>query len=55
MDSYAQTAQPFGDGFGERRVILDARGERLDVLRLNKTLSAVPAFEAGVRERAARA
>ena len=53
-DSYAQAAQPFGDGFGERRVIIDARGERLDVLRLNKTLSAVPAFEAGVRERADR-
>ena len=35
-------------------MILDARGERLDVLRLNKTLSAVPAFEAGVRERADR-
>jgi len=53
-DSYAQAAQPFGDGFGERRVIIDARGERLDVLRLNKTLSAVPAFEAGVRERTDR-
>ena len=41
-ESYVQAAQPFVDGFGERRVIVDARGERLDVLRLNTTLSAVP-------------
>jgi len=42
------------DGFGERRVVLDARGDYLDVLRLNPSLSSVPAFEAALRERAGR-
>ena len=53
-DSFVQEAQPFVDGLGERRVIVDARGERLDVLRLNSTLSATPSFEAALRERAGR-
>jgi hypothetical protein len=53
-ESYVQGTQPFVDGFGERRVVIDARGERLDVLRLNPSLSAVPAFEAALRERAGR-
>src|SRR4030095_125224 len=33
---------------------VDARGERLDVLRLNAALSGSPAFEASLRERAGR-
>jgi len=53
-ESFVQTARPFVDGFGERRVVVDARGERLDVLRLNTALSIAPAFEAALRERAAR-
>jgi hypothetical protein len=53
-DSFVQAAQPFVDGFGERRVIVDARGERVDVLRLNAALSGTPAFEASLRERAGR-
>lgn len=53
-ESFVPAAQPFVDGFGERRVVLDARGERLDVLRLNAALSGTPAFEASLRERAGR-
>jgi hypothetical protein len=53
-DSFVQAAQPFVDGFGERRVVIDARGERLDVLRLNAALSGTPAFESSLRERAGR-
>jgi hypothetical protein len=53
-ESFIGAAQPFVDGFGERRVVLDARGERLDVLRLNAALSGTPAFEASLRERAGR-
>ena len=34
--------------------MVDARGERLDVLRLNAALSGSPAFEASLRERAGR-
>jgi hypothetical protein len=53
-ESFVQAAQPFVDGFGERRVVVDARGERLDVLRLNAALSATSAFEASLRERTGR-
>jgi len=53
-ESFVDAAQPFVDGFGERRVVLDAHGERLDVLRLNAALSGSPAFEASLRERAGR-
>ena len=53
-DSFVQAAQPFVDGFGERRVVLDAHGEHLDVLRLNAALSGTPAFEAALRERTGR-
>ena len=53
-ESFVPAAQPFVDGFGERRVMVDARGERLDVLRLNAALSGSPAFEASLRERAGR-
>ena len=53
-DSFVQAAQPFVDGFGERRVVIDAHGERLDVLRLNAALSGTPAFEAALRERTGR-
>ena len=35
-DSFVQAAQPFVDGFGERRVVVDAQGEHLDVLRLTR-------------------
>jgi hypothetical protein len=52
--SFGLAAQPFVDGFGERRVVLDARGEPLDILRLNATLSTVPSFESAVRERIER-
>ena len=47
-ESFVQAAQPFVDGFGERRVVIDAHGERLDVLRLNAALSGTPAFEAAL-------
>ncbi len=53
-ESYGQPAQPFVDGFGERRAVLDGRGDRLDVFRLNTALTADPSFEAAVRERANR-
>jgi len=53
-ESFVPAAQPFVDGLGERRVVIDARGERLDVLRLNAALSGTPAFEASLRERAGR-
>ena len=53
-ESHVQATPPFVDGFGERRVVLDARGDYLDVLRLNASLSSVPAFEAALRERAGR-
>ena len=53
-ESFVPATQPFVDGFGERRVVIDARGERLDVLRLNAALSGTPAFEASLRERANR-
>ena len=53
-DSFGQAAQPFVDGFGERRVIFDARGERLDLLRVNPALTAAPTFESALRERAGR-
>src|SRR4030095_8014229 len=48
-------AQPlFTDGFGERRQILGARGERLEVLRLSSTLSANAAVESAIRDRTSR-
>ena len=53
-ESLVRAAQPFVDGFGERRVVVDARGERLDVLRLNAALSGTPAFEGALRERTGR-
>ena len=53
-DSFVQAAQPFVDGFGERRVVVDAHGEHLDVLRLSAALSGTPAFEAALRERTGR-
>jgi hypothetical protein len=53
-ESYVQPPQPFVDGLGERRVVTDARGERLDVLRLSLGLSATPSFESALRERASR-
>ena len=53
-ESFVPAAQPFVDGFGERRVVVDARGERLDVLRLNAALSGTSAFEASLRERVGR-
>jgi hypothetical protein len=53
-EHHVQGTPPFVDGFGERRVVLDARGDYLDVLRLNPSLSSVPAFEAALRERAGR-
>ncbi len=53
-DSFVQSKQPFVDGLGERRAILDARGDRLDLLRLRASLATVPSFEAALRERAIR-
>ena len=48
-------AQPnFADGFGERRQAIGARNERLELLRLSSTLSAIPTMEAALRDRAAR-
>jgi hypothetical protein len=51
---FTQAARPFVDGFGERRVVIDVHGERLDVLRLKTTLGGVPSFESALRERAGR-
>lgn len=48
------TAHPFADGLGERRVIVDERGDRFDVLRLSSALTAVPSFQLALRERANR-
>jgi hypothetical protein len=53
-EPFAQAAQPFVDGFGERRVTIDIRGERLDILRLKAALGSVPSFESALRERAGR-
>ena len=53
-DPFVQAAQPFVDGFGERRGVVDAHGQHLDVLRLNAALSGTPAFEAALRERTGR-
>jgi hypothetical protein len=53
-DSFVQAKQPFVDGLGERRVIVDARGDRLDVLRLKTALATTPSFESALRERAGR-
>lgn len=54
-ESLTLQAQPnFTDGFGERRHAIGARNERLELLRLNSALSANPAFEAALRDRAAR-
>jgi len=48
-------AQPnFADGFGERRQAIGARNERLELLRLSSTLSAISNMEAALRDRAAR-
>ena len=53
-ESYAEAAQPFVDGLGERRVTVDIRGERLDVLRLRAALGGIPSFESALRERTGR-
>jgi hypothetical protein len=53
-DSFVQPKQPFVDGFGERRIVLDARGDSLDLLRLKAALVATPSFEAALRERLVR-
>ena len=53
-EPFAQAAQPFVDGLGERRVTIDIRGERLDILRLKAALGSVPSFESALRERAGR-
>src|SRR5262245_3428766 len=54
VGEFAEAAHPFVDGLGERRVILDIRGEQLDILRLKAALSNVPSFESALRERAGR-
>jgi hypothetical protein len=52
------TPQPsqltFEDGLGERRYILGALNEPIEVLRLSSVLSAVSSFDFALRERAAR-
>ena len=54
-DSLTPPTQPvFSDGFGERRQTIDARGERLEVLRLSSSLTATPNVETALRERVAR-
>ena len=54
VGEFAEAAHPFVDGLGERRVIIDIRGERLDILRLKAALGNVPSFESALRERAGR-
>jgi hypothetical protein len=53
-DSFVQAKQRFVDGFGERRVIVDARGDRLAFLYLRKSLATTPSFESALRERLSR-
>ena len=54
-ESHAATTQPiFADGFGERRCIVDAHGDGLDVLTLRPIFSSGSAVEFVLRERAAR-
>ena len=53
-DSFVQPKQPFVDGFGERRMVIDARGDSLDLLRLKAALATTPSFEAALRERVTR-
>jgi hypothetical protein len=49
------TAHPvFTDEFGERTRTTDSRGEPLELLRLNGTLSAIPSVEPALRERLGR-
>jgi hypothetical protein len=52
-DSFVH-AKPFIDGFGERRTIIDARGDCLDVFRVKASLATVPSFETALRERVTR-
>jgi hypothetical protein len=60
MNQSAASSQPssvvvFRDGLGERRRVTDSTGrESLDLLCLNGEMVALAAFEAAVRERAAR-
>ena len=51
---FSERSRRYRDGFGERRAIVDARGERLEILQLSATLSSAPSFEHAVRERARR-
>jgi hypothetical protein len=54
-ESSLPAAQPiFTDGFGERRCIVDALGERLDVLQLSRVFPAASSAEFAIRQRAAR-
>ena len=50
----APTEPTLPDGFGERRCIVDVRGERLDVLQLSTVFPAGSLVEFALRERAAR-
>jgi hypothetical protein len=56
--SPVSTPQPtqltFEDGFGERRYVLGALGEPLEVLKLSSVLSSVSSFDFALRERGAR-
>jgi hypothetical protein len=54
LDSFVQAKQPFVDGFGQRRLTIDARGDHLDLLCLRESLATTPSFESALRERVAR-
>ena len=49
-----RAGQRYVDGFGERRVIVDARGQRLEILQVSAPLSSAPSFEHALRERVRR-
>src|SRR5437867_4922607 len=47
-------ASNFRDGLGERRRVVQASGDTIELLCLSRQLTAVPSFEFALRERASR-
>ena len=52
--STTPAASNFRDGLGERRRVVQASGETIELLCLSRQLTAVPSFEFALRERASR-
>src|SRR5262245_40951993 len=51
---FASTPSGFRDGLGDRRRVIDASGDTLELLCLRRELTATPSFEFALRERASR-